>query len=78
MRSPPNKRSRAAGEGVSAWVAPIRRCLTMTTVQITRGLSEDLASTLFVYKNFAARVPEGTGLDLEPDLDKLKQYRRAS
>jgi hypothetical protein len=50
----------------------------MTTVQITRGFSEDLASALLVYENFAVRVPEGSGLDVEPDLNKLKQYRRAS
>jgi hypothetical protein len=67
-------------EGVSARAAPIRRCLTMRfeTVQITRGISEDLANTLLVYENLAVGVPEGPGPDVEPDLDKLTQYRRAS
>jgi L-alanine-DL-glutamate epimerase-like enolase superfamily enzyme len=50
----------------------------MMTVQITRGLSEDLVSPSLVHENFAVGVPEGPGLDVEPDLNKLKQYRRAS
>jgi muconate cycloisomerase len=43
-----------------------------------RILVEDLVSTPLVYENFTVRVPEGPGLGVEPDLDLLKQYRRAS
>ncbi len=43
-----------------------------------RILVDDLASTPLVYENFTVRAPDGPGLGVEPDLDKLRQYRRAS
>jgi hypothetical protein len=41
-------------------------------------LSRGSGEHTLLYENFAVRVPEGAGLGVEPDLDLLKQYRRAS